>query len=216
MCNPIRQPCTWMKDPRIGSPCGIKAFLVDDEILYIQWWNLDLNSGAQIFQILIIKNLQNKLDLNWKATSFDCGSFLTTPNGQFKYFVLLVNAFQSMFFFFQLDSNPSSHSSVPNPNPKFHLIHRRTTKGGGEANNERAHYEMLRLWFRSPPLIMQVKIFPFLKGLLLEVVNGIEVGFFLLWDSLRFGAWLLFHDNQSGCWKLKVHLLFLQGFWFPI
>jgi hypothetical protein len=25
-----------MKDPRVGSPCGIKAFLVDDEILHIQ------------------------------------------------------------------------------------------------------------------------------------------------------------------------------------
>lgn len=149
-----------------------------------------------------------------KSTSFDCGSFPTTPNGQFRYFVLLVNGFPPMFFFFQLDSNPSSHSLVPNPNPKFHLIYRPTTKRG-EASNERAHSKMLGLWFWSPPLIMQVKFFPFLKGLLLEVVNGTKVGFFLLWDSLRFGARLLFHDNQSGCWKLKVGLFFLQGFWFP-
>jgi hypothetical protein len=35
---------------------------------------------------------------------------------------------------------------------------------------------------------MQVNLFPFVEGLLLEVVNGTKVGFFLLWDSLRFGA----------------------------
>jgi hypothetical protein len=60
---------------------------------------------------------------------------------------------------------------------------------------------------------MQEMFFPFVKGLLLEVVNGTKVGFFFFFGIHQD----LVHDFCSmtinpGEWVC----FFLQGFWFPI